>query len=103
MHGGQVCANAHKRLVYLKSKASSGKYNSFVNWRSGKVWRTTEEQRISTQVWRIPWEKININDMKREARRGRRSIHTRGVFYPHWDGKIHPCTDEPWNNGRHFN
>ena len=38
-----------------------GGCNSFVNWRSGKVWRATEEQTISTKVWRIPHEKININ------------------------------------------
>ena len=38
--------------------------NSFVNRRSGKVWRATEEQRISTQVWRISHEKININVLR---------------------------------------
>ena len=29
--------------------------------RSGKVWKATKDQRISTQVWRIPCEKISIN------------------------------------------
>ena len=38
--------------------------NSFVNLRSGKVWRTTEEKKISTQVWKIPHEKININILR---------------------------------------
>ena len=33
-------------------------------WRSQKVWRATEEQKISTQVWRILREKININVLK---------------------------------------
>ena len=36
-------------------------FNSFINWRSGRVWRAIEEQKISTQVWRIPREKISIN------------------------------------------
>ena len=44
----------------LRVRLVDGICNSFVNQRSGKVWRATEEQRISTQVWRIPGEKINI-------------------------------------------
>ena len=35
---------------------------------------------------------------KGEAGRGCKSICTRGVFYPGWDGKIHPCADQPWNS-----
>ena len=38
--------------------------NSFVIRRSGKVWRATEEQRISTKMWRIPCEKINSNVLR---------------------------------------
>ena len=33
----------------------------FISLRSGKVLKATEDQRISTQVWRIPPEKICIN------------------------------------------
>ena len=45
------------RLVY-------GGCSSFKNWRSGRIWRVTREQEISTQTWRIPREKININVLK---------------------------------------
>ena len=41
-----------------------GECNNFVNPRSGKVWRATKRLKISTQVWRIPCEKININVLK---------------------------------------
>ena len=44
-----------------RARLVDGGCNGFVNQRSGKVWKSTEEQRISTQVWRIPCEKININ------------------------------------------
>ena len=33
--------------------------SSFENWRSGRIWRVTREHEISTQTWRIPWEKTN--------------------------------------------
>ena len=48
----------------LRTRLIDGRCNSFVNRRSGKVWRATEEQRISTQVWRISHEKININVLR---------------------------------------
>ena len=44
-----------------------GGCNSFVIRRSGTVWRATEEQKISTQVWRIPCEKININVVRERS------------------------------------
>ena len=40
---------------------------SFKNWRSGKIWRATREQEISTQTWKIPHEKITINLLKDEV------------------------------------
>ena len=45
-------------------RLEDGGCNNFANQRSGKVWRATEEQKISTQVWRIPREKKNINVLK---------------------------------------
>ena len=45
----------------LRVRLVDGICNSFVNQRSGKVWRATEEQRISTQVWWLPCGKIHIN------------------------------------------
>ena len=47
-----------------KARLVDGRCNSFVNRRSGKVWRATKVQRISTQVWRIPHEKIIINVLR---------------------------------------
>ena len=47
-----------------RARLVDGGCNNFANQRSGRVWRATEEQNISTQVWRIPHEKININVLK---------------------------------------
>ena len=105
-----VCTEDEVALMPVNDGSSSrarlvnGGCNSFVNRRSGKVWRTTEEQKILTQVWRISREKININVLRERTEEDVEvQICTRGVFYPRWDGKIHPCTDKPWNNGRSFN
>ena len=38
-----------------------GECHSFISLKSGKVLKATKAQRISTQVWRIPHEKISIN------------------------------------------
>ena len=38
--------------------------SSFEHWRSGRIWREMREQKISTQAWRIPREKITINVLK---------------------------------------
>ena len=62
-----VCKENEVVLLPLRDRSASrvrlvdGGCNSFINQRSGKVWRSTEKQRISTQVWRIPREKIIIN------------------------------------------
>ena len=61
MHGGQGCANDHKSRSASRARLVDGGCNSFINRRSGRVWRATKEQKISTQVWRIPPEKITIN------------------------------------------
>ena len=44
-----------------RAKLVDGGCNSFISWRSGKVLKATKGQRISTQVWRIPCEKISVN------------------------------------------
>ena len=65
-----ICTKDEVSLMPVRDGSASrvrlvdGRCNSFVNWRSGKVWRATKEQRISTQVWRIPHEKININVLR---------------------------------------
>ena len=51
----------------LRRRLVDGGCNNFTNQSSGKVWRATEEQKISTQVWRIPHEKININVLKKRT------------------------------------
>ena len=49
------------------------------------MWKATEGQRISTQIWRIPREKISIivGSERPEEAVECRSIHIRGVFHPH--------------------
>ena len=65
-----VCMEDEVSLMPVKDGSASierlvdGGCNNFVNQRSGKVWGATEEQKISTQVWRIPHEEININILK---------------------------------------
>ena len=51
----------------LRARLEDGGCNNFTNWRSGKVWRATEEQKISTHVWRIPHERTNINVLKEKV------------------------------------
>ena len=46
------------------SPVADGGYHSFISKRTGRVLKATEDQRISTQVWRIPQEKISINTLK---------------------------------------
>ena len=44
-----------------RTRLVDGGCHSFISLKSGKVLKTTEAQRISTEVWRIPCEKISIN------------------------------------------
>ena len=39
-------------------------YHSFVSKKTGQVLKTTDEQRVSAQVWRIPQEKSSINTLE---------------------------------------
>ena len=65
-----ICKEEKDALMPLRDGSASrarlvdGRCNSFVNPRSGKVWKATKEQRISSQVWRIPCEKINTNELR---------------------------------------
>ena len=66
-----ICTENEVALMTIRDGSASraklvdGGCNSFINLMSGRVWRVTEEQKISTQVWRIPREKIQCS--KREA------------------------------------
>ena len=40
-----------------------GGCHNFINKRSGRVLKATEDQRISMQGWRIPGEKISVNTL----------------------------------------
>ena len=65
-----VCTEEEVALMTVKDGSASrarlvdGGCISFKNRRSGKIWRATREQEISTQTWRIPREKITINVLK---------------------------------------
>ena len=61
MHGRRGCTNAKRDRSASRARLVDGGCNSFISRRSGKVLKAMEGQRISTQVWRIPREKININ------------------------------------------
>ena len=62
-----ICTEEEVVLMPVKNGSASrvwlvdGGCHSFISLRSGKVLKATEAQRISTQVWRIPFEKISIN------------------------------------------
>ena len=47
-----------------RARLVGGGCSSFKNQRLGRIWRVKREQEISTQTWRIPQEKININVLK---------------------------------------
>ena len=65
-----ICTKDEVALMPVKDGSASrarlvdGGCHSFANRRSGKIWRATKEQKISTLVWRIPREKKNINVLK---------------------------------------
>ena len=43
-------------------------YHSFISKKTERVLKTTEEQIISSQLWRIPREKISINTGQKRSR-----------------------------------
>ena len=61
MHRRRGCANAVKEGSALRAWLLNRGCHSFISLRSGKVLKASEAQRISTQVCRIPSEKISIN------------------------------------------
>ena len=62
-----ICKEEEVVLMPLKDGSASrawlvdGGCHSFISLRSGKVLKATKAQRISTQGWRIPCEKISSN------------------------------------------
>ena len=62
-----LCSEKEVALMPVKDGSASrarlvdGGCSSFEHRRSGKICRSTREQEIFTQAWRIPREKININ------------------------------------------
>ena len=80
------CTEEEVALMPVKDRSTSrarlvdGRYHSFISKKTGRVLKTTEDQMISLQVWRITQEKIivitKIRGQKRpeEARRGHRCI-----------------------------
>ena len=65
-----ICTNKEVTLMPVTDGTASrvrlmdGGCFNFENQRSGKIWRATSEQEISTQTWRIPWEKVTVNVLK---------------------------------------
>ena len=62
-----ICTEEEVMLMPAKYESASkarlvdGGCHSFNSRRSRKVLKATEAQRISTQVWRIPCERVSIN------------------------------------------
>ena len=62
-----ICTEDKVELMPVKERSAlrvqlvDGGYHSFISLRLGKVLKATKDQRISTQFWRIPHEKISIN------------------------------------------
>ena len=62
-----ICTEEEVALMSVKDRSASrallvdGGCHSFICLRSAKVLKATKAQRISTEVWRIPREKISIN------------------------------------------
>ena len=50
-----------KDVLAFRVRLVDGGCHSFISLRLRKVLKANEAQRISTQVWRIPSEKISIN------------------------------------------
>ena len=45
----------------LRARLVEGGCHSFLSKKSRRVLQATKDQMISTQAWRIPWERISIN------------------------------------------
>ena len=61
MHGRRTCTHACENGSASRVLFVDGGCHSFISLKSGKVLKVNTAQRISTQVWRIPLEKISIN------------------------------------------
>ena len=67
-----------------------GGCDSFISHRSGKVLKATEDQRISTQVGRIPREKISINVVSERQEKAGGVYALNNCFIPAEMGKYIP-------------
>ena len=62
-----LCSEKEVTLMPVEDDSASrarlvdGNCSSFKHRRSGRIWRATKAQEISTQAWRIPQDKIIIN------------------------------------------
>ena len=104
-----VCTEEEVTLMpVLDSSASrarvvDGGCSSFKNRRLGRIWRVTREQEISTQTWRIPREKININVLKNGVEENVGVYTKEQCSIPAGMGKyVHPCADKPRDTRRCF-
>ena len=73
-----------------RARLVDGGCYSFINRRSGRVWKAMEEQKISTQVWRIPREKISINVVRERPEEAIGVYTQEECFIPAGMGKYIP-------------
>ena len=53
-----------RRNTNSRARLVDGGCVSFENQKSRRIWNATSDQKISTQVWKIPGEKVTINVLK---------------------------------------
>ena len=64
------CTEEEVALMPVKDGSTSrprlvdGGYQSFLSKKTGQVLKTTDEQKISVQAWRIPRERSSINTLE---------------------------------------
>ena len=79
------CTEEEVALMPVKDRSASRaqlveeRYHSFISKKTGRVLKASEDQMISSQLWRIPREKISINILRRGWKRLQRCMQRRIV------------------------
>ena len=86
----------------LKAQLVDGGCHNFISKRSEKVLKATKDQRISTQAWRIPSEKISINAVSERLEEAV-GIYAKEECSIPADLGNYACADKSWSNWRCVN
>ena len=80
-----------KDVLTSRARQVDGGGHSFLGKKSGMVSKATKDQMISTQVWRISWERISINTLSERPEEAMRVLKRMPVPFPQEWGNIFPC------------